>query len=106
MDLQTLVTNTLSTIKTPASDDPILKCFNYDIEAHRKQLVNDPVKALELANSKLYVFPFKDVDNCWRRLYTDASILIACSSICENLLKCDTEDPENKKPGMLIEHSR
>jgi lysine-specific demethylase 8 len=32
-----------------------------------------------ISKRKLYVYPFKDVPGCWRRLFTDASILKACA---------------------------
>ncbi|PLB48904.1 GTP-binding protein Obg/CgtA [Aspergillus steynii IBT 23096] len=72
----------LSTIAEPASDDPILQCLNHDLDAYRDLVLNSPDKALEIADSKLRVFPFKDVETCWRRLYTDASIVKACLQIC------------------------
>ncbi|KAH8434190.1 putative JmjC domain protein [Aspergillus melleus] len=74
----------LSTTAEPASDDPILQCLNHEIEAHRNLVLNSPDKALEIADAKLRVFPFKDVEICWRRLYTDASIVKACLQICSN----------------------
>lgn len=81
MLLQYLIADALSAITKPNPDDSILKCFDNDFEAYDAQLMRKPDKALELANSKLHVFPFKDVETCWRRLYTDASILKACFTI-------------------------
>ncbi|RJE20098.1 JmjC domain-containing protein [Aspergillus sclerotialis] len=106
MNLNNLVSETLFTLQSPTDDDPILKCFNYNRQAHTDQLMEDPDKVLELANSKLHVFPFKDVDICWRRLYTDASILAACYRICDNVFegpKFDMEGKEVKNPGWLSE---
>ena len=40
-------------------------------------LRDDPRAALKLADAKLHVFPFKDVDACWRRLYVEASVRVA-----------------------------
>jgi hypothetical protein len=34
---------------------------------------------IALSTRKFYSYPFKDVPDCWRRLYTDSSILKACS---------------------------
>jgi lysine-specific demethylase 8 len=82
--LQQIVTVALSATADPTSDDPILKCLNHNVEAHRELVLNTPDKALQLADTKLRVFPFKDVEICWRRLYTDASIVKACHNICDN----------------------
>ncbi|KAL2818378.1 GTP-binding protein Obg/CgtA [Aspergillus granulosus] len=75
----------LSATTNPSFDDPILKCFNGDLETLRETLFNSADDALRLADTKLRVFPFKNVEVCWRRLYTDASIVKACLSICDNL---------------------
>jgi len=42
---------------------------------------------ISLAKEKFYAFPFKDVPECWRRLFTDASILKACSLVVQDRLK-------------------
>ena len=55
----------------PTGKDPIHRCG----EEALALLLRDPTAAIELADKKLRVFPFKDVDVCWRRLYTDGSIL-------------------------------
>ncbi|KAE8387338.1 hypothetical protein BDV23DRAFT_186488 [Aspergillus alliaceus] len=83
--LQQLITVALSAIADPASDDPIHECLSHDLKAHRELILDTPDKALELADANLRVFPFKDVETCWRRLYTDASIVKACLSICNNI---------------------
>ncbi|KAA8651526.1 hypothetical protein EYZ11_005896 [Aspergillus tanneri] len=82
--LQELVALALSTIADPASNDPILQCLNHDLKSHRELVLNTPEKALQIADARLRVFPFKDVETCWRRLYTDASIAKACLNICLN----------------------
>lgn len=106
MSLLTVVSETLCALHCPISDDPILKCFDYQREALNDQLFREPDKALELANSKLHVFPFKDVDICWRRLYTDASLFIACYTICHYLFEDPKFDMEGKtNPGRLLQHS-
>ncbi|XHG07347.1 hypothetical protein AWENTII_010499 [Aspergillus wentii] len=84
MHLQSVLADALSAIADPTPDDPILKCLNHDLDAHRDLVLGNPDKALQLADAKLRVFPFKDVETCWRRLYTDASIVKACLTICEN----------------------
>ncbi|KAJ5284959.1 hypothetical protein N7524_000265 [Penicillium chrysogenum] len=80
MALSSVLSDALSVIAEPSFDDPILQCDN-----PQDLLFNDTEKALELANSKLHSFPFKDVHICWHRLYTDASIVKACVII---ITKC------------------
>lgn len=84
MHLQLLIAEILSVIANPNSDDPILQCVDYDAKASHEQLLSNPDKALELADGHLHVFPFKDVEIYWRRLYADASILKACLETCKN----------------------
>ncbi|PWY90070.1 Clavaminate synthase-like protein [Aspergillus heteromorphus CBS 117.55] len=74
----------LTSILNPAANDPILRCYNQSIDALHENLLPDPHAAIQLADSRLRVFPFKDVDDCWRRFYTDASIVQACVTIYEN----------------------
>ena len=93
MRLQAQIAKALASIAEPAPDDPVLECIedgrdrlSGDESKQRRcrnLILNDPDKALHLADAKLHVFPFKDVRTCWRRLYTDASILKVCLEICE-----------------------
>ncbi|KAL8944867.1 MAG: hypothetical protein Q9216_000157 [Gyalolechia sp. 2 TL-2023] len=46
-----------------------------------------PDALIALAHSKLHTFPYDSVPVCWRRLYTDASIVKAVALI-EKLLEC------------------
>ena len=57
-------------LMTSDISDPILRCGSEAM----KLVIDQPEIAIELADKKLHVFPFKDVDVCWRRLYTDGSI--------------------------------
>jgi hypothetical protein len=57
-------------LSIPLSDDPILEC-EADVLSNLQQ---NPNEVRRLADDKLHVFPFKDVRDCWRRLYTDASL--------------------------------
>jgi len=41
---------------------------------------------ISLAEEKFYAYPFKDVPACWRWLFTDASILKACSLVFRSKL--------------------
>ncbi|KAJ5351683.1 hypothetical protein N7452_000657 [Penicillium brevicompactum] len=87
MSLLEVVPCALSLIAEPKSDDPILRC-NDEINL-QDLLFNHHQKALELANKKLHVFPFKNVQDHWRRLYTDASIIKACVIIAKCHLSPD-----------------
>jgi len=85
MVLSEVLAAALSATTNPSCDDPILKCFNGDLETLREALSNSVDETLHLADAKLRVFPFKNVEGCWRRLYTDASIVKACLGICNNI---------------------
>ena len=86
MRLQAQVATALAVIAELAPNDPILECIDHshlvDASSLQHLVLDDPDEALHLADAKLRVFPFKDVRTCWRRLYTDASIVKACLSIC------------------------
>lgn len=99
--LQAAVTYALTSIAEPIPEDPILQCTKNNLEAHKDLLFESPEKALQLADSKLRVFPFKDVETCWRRLYTDASIVEACWRISENsgILKDRVTKDESQTSG-------
>ena len=85
---------TLAAIAEPEPSDPILNCDLESGEGLRTLLFNTPSKALEIANAKLRVFPFSDVQDCWRRLFTDASIVQACYLVLQecNLSELPTDD--------------
>ncbi|OJJ50049.1 hypothetical protein ASPZODRAFT_22745 [Penicilliopsis zonata CBS 506.65] len=87
MTLQALLAETLSSIATPSAADPILQCRQDATYVHP---LLDPDAALQHADANLRVFPFKDVQPCWRRLYTDASLVKACQLICS---ECRLEYP-------------
>ncbi|RHZ43962.1 putative JmjC domain protein [Aspergillus thermomutatus] len=90
MQLNSVIANALATLTNPAPQDPILDCCDNDLAALRELLLKNTDRALELADAKLRVFPFKDVKTCWRRLYTDASIAKVCLAICNNCgFSCD-----------------
>ena len=62
------------------ANDPIQKC---GLDVYSK-LKNDSEELITLADKELHVFPFKDVDGCWRRLYTDASLAKATKVVIQN----------------------
>ena len=75
--MEELCNRTLQLLRQPAEDDPIKQCRTELLES----LISCPESQLILANEKLHIFPFKDVKECWKRLYTDASISKAVSTI-------------------------
>ncbi|QDS67910.1 hypothetical protein FKW77_008437 [Venturia effusa] len=68
------------------SSDTILEIGEHPLSIIRDQ----PQEALELARKHLNVFPFYKVPECWRRLYTEASLWKAVK------LKSSEEDLETK----------
>jgi lysine-specific demethylase 8 len=94
--LTSVIANALAALTNPDSQDPILECCDNDLAALRELLLKNTDRALELADAKLRVFPFKDVKTCWRRLYTDASIAKVCLAICNNRgFSCDGTSVDN-----------
>ncbi|MCJ1477472.1 hypothetical protein MMC13_006144 [Lambiella insularis] len=75
----------LRDLTTHAEADPIQRCGQDTLN----KLADKPDPLLHLANDKLHVFPFNNVDACWRRLYTDASVLKAVLVIQEHLAMDD-----------------
>lgn len=74
MCIATAVSEILTAIAAPPSDDPILECSDsiFDLLFHNTE------KALAIADAKIRVFPYHDVHIRWRRLYIDAAIVKAC----------------------------
>jgi hypothetical protein len=70
-------------LSEPSSSDPILQCALGALKL--SGLTTNPDALLKLADEKLHVFPFKDVEVCWRRLYTDASIAKAVLVVEKNI---------------------
>ncbi|KAJ5948214.1 hypothetical protein N7466_001229 [Penicillium verhagenii] len=79
MALTRAIWEALSAIENPDLHDPILGCGD-----QRALLSEDPDRALALADERMHIFPFHNVDKCWLRLHTDASILKACLIIIPN----------------------
>ncbi|MCJ1419522.1 hypothetical protein MMC32_005877 [Xylographa parallela] len=75
--MQALCKKSLQTLLTPLEADAITRCGLSSLN----DLLTNPEPLIHLANAKLHVFPFSDVDACWRRLYTDASIAKAVLAI-------------------------
>jgi hypothetical protein len=79
--LLTLCNEGLEKLINPLDNDPIQRC-GQDVS---NELLKIPDGLICLSHEKLHVFPFKDVDECWRRLYTDASIAKALLTIKAHL---------------------
>ena len=60
----------LEELERPIPDDPMQKCGEDLI----KQITTKPAHVFEVADEHLHIYPYKDVDDCWIRLYADASI--------------------------------
>ncbi|RAL16754.1 putative JmjC domain protein [Aspergillus homomorphus CBS 101889] len=85
VQLPQIIHHAITSILEVDEKDPIVRCCEGRPEEVSRLLLEDPAKAIKEANSWLHVFPYKDVDACWLRLYTDASILKACLDICDGL---------------------
>jgi hypothetical protein len=83
--MHTLLTSFLTTLHTPNPADPINDCPTLDPTISLSKLTTNPESLLTVADKHLHVFPFKDVKPCWRRLYTDASIVNAVLQIQQHL---------------------
>jgi hypothetical protein len=55
-------------------NDPIHACFAAGDLGPKDILLNHTDELFALADQKLHTFPFKNVEQCWFRLYTDCSI--------------------------------
>ena len=75
------------------SDDPIAECFSDT--CLRPDLA--PEILLQHAHEKLHIFPFKDVQESWKRLYTDASIRKAIL-----LFKLHLQRPQHDFPASWL----
>ncbi|OJD16029.1 hypothetical protein AJ78_03782 [Emergomyces pasteurianus Ep9510] len=98
--IQHLIHLALSTISSPSPDDPICECFDGDDQKLISSLFQETDLALSLADKKLHIFPFKDVKDCWRRLYTDASVVKACYAIRRHLYAHDIGGADSQKPTL------
>ncbi|EGE04425.1 JmjC domain-containing protein [Trichophyton equinum CBS 127.97] len=87
--LNELINRAISSISAPDPNDPILECYEYEVEKLKTALLDTPDSALQLADANLRIFPFKDVKDCWRRLYTDASLIKACQLLKKHAQRTD-----------------
>ncbi|KAH8698753.1 putative JmjC domain protein [Talaromyces proteolyticus] len=96
--MESLTSTILDAINNPQPTDSILECFEHDTAQLLSCLRDDATATLALADSKLRVFPFKDVKESWRRLYTDACIVLAIRLIQHNILgEEDRSNPQNTR---------
>lgn len=87
--LNELINRAIFSISAPDPNDPILECYGYEVEKLKTALLDTPDSALQLADTNLRIFPFKDVKDCWRRLYTDASLIKACQLLKKHIQRSD-----------------
>ncbi|KAI9677318.1 MAG: hypothetical protein M1829_002661 [Trizodia sp. TS-e1964] len=85
---QSVCAKAITTILTDAqsNSDPITACGHGAVHLLSKSCSSTSCRPratdlLQLAHDKIHAFPFKDVPLCWRRLYTDASIVQAVALI-------------------------
>ena len=75
--MEAFINDTIDLLSHAPASDPITTCgpaILYLLPSH-------PADLIRLAYDKLHVFPFSSVPICWRRLYTDASIIEAVSLV-------------------------
>ncbi|CAI2161936.1 11589_t:CDS:2 [Funneliformis geosporum] len=68
------------------------ECLNTVFQVNSDEILSVLLKATALvdyATEKLHSYPYKDVPLCWRRLYTDASLV---KSFCEIFVTLKTEN--------------
>ena len=86
------------TLEVLECDDPITECFSANC------LHSDlpPAILLQHAHEKLHVFPFKDVQECWKRLYTDASVRKALTIFRLHLQRPHEDFPANWLNDIIV----
>ena len=75
----------LNTINHLSDSDPIHECGT----AATSLILRRPDDLIQLAYDKIHSYPFSAVPVCWRRLYTDASIVKAVLAIKSHLANAD-----------------
>lgn len=70
----------LDTLRTIDKNDTITRCDVAGID----DIPGNATSLLSIADARLHVFPFKTVNPCWFRLYTDASIAKAVRIMQDN----------------------
>ncbi|MCJ1440683.1 MAG: hypothetical protein MMC23_001169 [Stictis urceolatum] len=92
--LISLSSRLLDQLSSPEDSDSVRGCGPEALELLRKE----PHRALALADKKLRVWPFKDVELRWRRLFEDASLLLAGRSILDGLDSSSDEGANKEQP--------
>lgn len=75
--MEDLCNTIIESLQHPAKTDPIHECGT----AATSLILRRPNDLIRLAHDKIHSFPFSSVPTCWRRLYTDASIMKAVLAI-------------------------
>lgn len=75
--MEKLCESILAKLRAHDKEDPIHICDSVDLH----DLPSNADKLFDIAGKKLHVFPFKDVEACWFRLYTDTSLARAVKKI-------------------------
>ena len=96
--MDSFLQSVLESLSEYDDDDPILQC-----ESALNRLVDHAEALLKIADQKLHVFPFKEVQSCWFRLYTDASIAKAVKLILADITSADATAPPSKDEAWIDE---
>ncbi|KAI4124509.1 MAG: hypothetical protein LQ347_005711 [Umbilicaria vellea] len=79
--MEQLCNTLIGSLQHPAKTDSIHECG----AAATSLILSRPDDLIRLAHDKIHSFPFSSVPVCWRRLYTDASIIKAVLAIKSHL---------------------
>lgn len=95
-ELFDFLTTILSTLSHPDSNDPILECPL----STRFILQPRPASLIELAHTKIHSYAFSKVPACWRRLFTDASVVKAVRVIKDGIGRSEKREGSRVKGGV------
>ena len=96
-DRLTTFVNTL--LSPPTSNDALLGCPSSVLLV----LSTHPESLIRLARSKLYTWPYDRVPDCWRRLFTDASIVYAIYCIRSGTRSVLTENTSREDRRVAVD---
>ncbi|KAI9833790.1 MAG: hypothetical protein M1819_003524 [Sarea resinae] len=98
------LTSTLLAILISSTHDPAEDAIAACGASVLAILPRRPADCLRLARTKLHVYPFKEVPLCWRRLFEDASLILALRLIRRRLglvvdVEAETAEEEEGEEG-------